>query len=481
MANSYEFDIPVNAKSIIKVIGVGGGGSNAVNYMYNKGIQGVEFIVCNTDLQALNLSPIPKKLQIGVNLTQGLGAGANPEKGREAALESKNEIREMLQENTRMLFITAGMGGGTGTGAAPIIAEIARELGILTVAIVTAPFTFEGRKKKQQAEKGIEALKKHSDTVLVISNDRLSEIYGNLKMSDAFAQADNILATAAKGIAEIITVEGYVNVDFEDVKTVMRNSGSAVMGSAKTEGEDRALRAAQEALNSPLLNNQSIRGAQKILLSVMSSEQAELQLDEFMSITEYIQNEAGEEAEVIFGNGIDPTLGDSIRVTIVATGFESPTTLDAPPSNKPPVVENTYKDNERSVVFNIKPIPNPESLQQEAATQEPADIRPIPMPEEEEDEIPEPPRKAEPTRIVHNLDDEPDGYEDVFDKHIELEREAQKQRELEAKRERLAREAEERIQRLKKLSSDVNQESFKEKLEIPAYLRRPQQPGRTEE
>ncbi len=253
--NDYKFEIPVTNKSIIKVIGVGGGGSNAVNYMYKKGIKGVEFIVCNTDVQALNLSPIPAKLQIGADLTEGLGAGANPEKGREAALESKNEIKDLLSNGTKMIFITAGMGGGTGTGAAPVIAEIARELGILTVAIVTTPFSFEGGKKMKQAEQGIASIKKNCDTVIVISNDRLREIYGNLKMSEAFAQADNVLANAAKSIAEIITEEGDVNVDFEDVKTVMRNSGAAVMGSAKTEGDNRALRAAQEALTSPLLNN----------------------------------------------------------------------------------------------------------------------------------------------------------------------------------------------------------------------------------
>ncbi|MEO1655315.1 MAG: cell division protein FtsZ, partial [Bacteroidota bacterium] len=313
----YEFNVPTNPKSIIKVIGVGGGGSNAVSYMYNKGIKDVEFIVCNTDVQALNLSAVPAKLQIGANLTEGLGAGANPEIGREAALESKEEIRELLSHYTKMLFITAGMGGGTGTGGAPVIAEIARELGILTVAIVTAPFTFEGKKKRKYAEAGVAALRETCDTLLIISNDKLLEIYGNLKMSEAFGQADNILATAAKGIAELITVPQYVNVDFEDVKTVMRNSGAAVMGSAKTEGDNRASRAAQEALNSPLLNNKSIHGAKKILLSIMSGDKSELQMEELTTITEFIEDKVGNDADMIFGTGLDTSLGNNIRVTII--------------------------------------------------------------------------------------------------------------------------------------------------------------------
>jgi cell division protein FtsZ len=321
--NSYKFDLPKHHKSIIKVIGVGGGGSNAVNHMFNQGIKDVEFVVCNTDSQALKGSPVPNKLQIGVTLTEGLGAGANPEKGKNAALESKEEIREMLSNETKMVFITAGMGGGTGTGAAPVIAKVAKELNILTVGIVTAPFAFEGRKKMEQAENGIKELKENCDTVLVILNDKLREVFGNLPITEAFAQADNVLTTAAKGIAEIITVPGYVNVDFEDVKTVMKNSGAAVMGSAKTTGENRARRAAEEAISSPLLNNTNIHGAQKILLSIISGDQAELQMDELTEITEFIQDAAGDDAEVIFGHGIDPELGESIRVTVIATGFES--------------------------------------------------------------------------------------------------------------------------------------------------------------
>lgn len=319
--NMYQFDLPSHHKSIIKVVGVGGGGSNAVNHMYSLGIKDVEFVVCNTDHQALESSSVPVKLQIGTNLTSGLGAGANPEKGRDAAMESKEEIRDLLSQDTKMIFITAGMGGGTGTGAAPVIAQVARELDILTVGIVTAPFVFEGKKKMSAAEAGIKELKKYCDTVIVIMNDKLREIHGNLSISEAFGKADNILTTAAKGIAEIITVPGYVNVDFEDVKTVMKGAGPAVMGSAKTVGDNRARRAAEEALNSPLLNQQNIYGAEKILLSIISGEEAELQMDELTDITDYIQEYAGDNAEVIFGHGVDSEMGENIRVTVIATGF----------------------------------------------------------------------------------------------------------------------------------------------------------------
>ncbi len=319
--NMYQFDLPSHHKSIIKVVGVGGGGSNAVNHMHSLGIKDVEFVVCNTDSQALESSAVPNKLQIGINLTSGLGAGANPDKGRSAAIESKEEIRDLLSQDTKMVFITAGMGGGTGTGAAPVIAQVSKELDILTVGIVTAPFAFEGKKKMEAANEGIQELKKYCDTVLVIMNDKLREVYGNLSIRDAFGEADNVLTTAAKGIAEIITVPGYVNVDFEDVKTVMKNAGPAVMGSAKTLGENRARRAAEEALNSPLLNQQNIFGAEKILLSIISGEEAELQMDELTDITDYIQEYAGDNAEVIFGHGVDSNLGEHIRVTVIATGF----------------------------------------------------------------------------------------------------------------------------------------------------------------
>jgi cell division protein FtsZ len=318
----YRFDLPKNQKSIIKVIGVGGGGSNAVNHMYGLGIKDVEFVVVNTDAQALKSSPVPLRLQLGANLTEGLGAGANPEQGRRAALETEDELRELLADNTKMVFITAGMGGGTGTGAAPIVARIAKELNILTVGIVTAPFMFEGKKKMAVAQAGIEALRENCDTVLVILNDKLREIYGNLAIRTAFSKADDILSTAARSIAEIITIHQDVNVDFEDVKTVMKDAGAAVMGSATEEGEGRAIRAAGSAISSPLLNNVDIKGAQKILLSIISGEEEELSMDELSDITEYIQEKAGDNAEVIFGQGIDPELGRSIRVTVIATGFE---------------------------------------------------------------------------------------------------------------------------------------------------------------
>jgi len=318
----YKFDLPSHHKSIIKVIGVGGGGSNAVNHMYSQGIKDVEFIVCNTDVQALSGSPIPNKLQIGIGLTDGLGAGANPERGKNAALESREEIREMLSNNTKMVFITAGMGGGTGTGAAPVIAKLAKELDIVTVGIVTAPFGFEGKKKILQAEQGIAELRMYCDTVLVILNDRLRDIYGNLSIREAFAKADNILTTAAKSIAEIITVTSDVNVDFEDVKTVMKDSGAAVMGSGIASGEGRGTRAVEEALSSPLLNNTDITGAKKILLSIMYGPDAELRMDELSEIADYIEARAGLEQDTIWGQGVDPELGDSIRVTVIATGFE---------------------------------------------------------------------------------------------------------------------------------------------------------------
>ena len=329
----YKFDLPKHHKSIIKVIGVGGGGSNAVNHMYKQGIKDVEFVVANTDLQALNSSPVPHKLQLGVNLTEGLGCGANPEVGRAAALESKDQIREMLM-GTKMVFVTAGMGGGTGTGAAPVIAKIAKDMDILTVGIVTVPFSFEGKKKMAQAELGIAGFRDCCDTVLIILNDKLREIYGNLAIGQAFGEADNVLTTAAKGISEIITLAGYVNVDFQDVRTVMLNAGAAVMGSAETRGENRAIIAAQQALASPLLDSRDIMGAKKILLSIISGEEAELQMDELTQITEYIQEQAGDEAEVIFGHGVDSMLSDRIRVTVIATGFVNEGKLERKTDNK---------------------------------------------------------------------------------------------------------------------------------------------------
>ncbi len=319
---TIKFDLPKNSSSIIKVIGVGGGGSNAVNFMYNQGIKGVDFIITNTDKQALETSPIVNKIQLGSSITDGWGAGSIPETGRKAALETIDEIKEMLQHNTKMVFITAGMGGGTGTGAAPVIAQIAKEMGILTVGIVTLPFSFEGRKRHQQAEQGLEELRKYVDTLLVICNDKLRELHGDLKLSEAFHRADNILTVAAKGIAEIITVTGYINVDFNDVNTVMRNSGAAIMGTGIAEGENRALKAVEMALSSPLLNDNDIVGAQNILL-YLSSGSEEISMDEVSEVTDFIQQAAGSTAEIIWGNGNDESLGDKMSVTLIATGFNT--------------------------------------------------------------------------------------------------------------------------------------------------------------
>lgn len=313
---------PKQRPAYIKVLGVGGGGSNAVNHMFTQGIKGVDFVVCNTDVQALESSPVPVKIEMGNK--GGLGAGSKPEVGRKAAEESLEKIKEALTEDTQMLFITAGMGGGTGTGAAPIIAQQARELGILTVGIVTLPFSWEGRRRKQQAEAGINEIKKYVDTLLVISNDKLREQYGNQTVSEAFAKADNVLTSAAKGIAELITVTGYINIDFQDVKTVIENSGKAIMGSATAEGEGRALLAIEEAMSSPLLDDNDIKGAQNILLYIMTGAE-DLTMDEITEITDYVQQECGSdnEADVIWGNGKDESLGNKIGITIIATGFNS--------------------------------------------------------------------------------------------------------------------------------------------------------------
>jgi len=317
-----KFAMPDDSKPIIKVLGVGGGGSNAVTYMFNKGITGVDFAICNTDNQAMNLSAVKNRIQLGPSLTEGRGAGSKPVIGRESCLESIDEVKDFFNEGTKMLFVTAGMGGGTGTGAAPVIAKAARELDILTVGIVTVPFTFEGRRRMKQAMEGLAELQKNVDTLIVISNDKLRKIHGNLNLSEAFAKADDILMTAAKGIAEIITVPGYVNVDFEDVNTVMRDSGVAVMGTASCEGDDRAIRAVEAALQSPLLEDNDIKGAQHILLNITSGTK-EVTMDEVFEITEYIQEEAGYGTDLIWGNCYDETLGEQISVTVVATGFET--------------------------------------------------------------------------------------------------------------------------------------------------------------
>jgi len=509
----YQFDLPKNHKSIIKVIGVGGGGSNAVNHMYNQGIKDVEFVVVNTDAQALKSSPVPLRLQLGANLTEGLGAGANPEKGKNAAIESKEDIRELLSDKTKMVFITAGMGGGTGTGAAPVIAKIAKDMDILTVGIVTAPFIFEGRKKMQSAQQGIEALRESCDTVLVILNDKLREIYGNLAIRSAFAKADNILTTAAKSIAEIITVHQDVNVDFEDVKTVMKDAGAAVMGSASEEGEGRAIRAAEKAIASPLLNNVDIKGAKKILLSIMSGEDDELSMDELSEITEYIQERAGDDADVIFGQGIDQDLGKAIRVTVIATGFEmdklsSDVTkkgieikaneasaeeendsikkvIDLESGKTSKVDEDAISEAGKTFTFTFnKPIftpANDENIQEETSNaskkeKEVESTKSVQVEDEdEESEFEFVPAQAEPKKVVFEFPSEKEESPEL------PEPDASKKEPVgvysndyyEQLRQKAIQKAYERFEKLKNLKTySQSPEEFKDKLETPAYIRK---------
>lgn len=316
-----EFDLPRDYNSIIKVIGVGGGGSNAVNHMFNKGIVGVDFIVCNTDRQALDISPVPYKIQLGTQLTDGRGAGMLPEVGMAAANENIDEIRELLSKNTKMVFVTAGMGGGTGTGAAPVIAKVAKDLGILTVGIVTIPFNFEGKKRRIQAEEGLNKMRENVDTLLVINNERLREFGKDMSLTDAFSYADDILTVAARGIAEVISVTGVINVDFNDVNTVLKNSGHAIMGSASAEGENRALEAVTSALSSPLLMDNEIDGARYVLLNITYGSK-EVMMDEITEITDYIQEAAGATADVIWGHGLDSSLGEKISITLIAAGLK---------------------------------------------------------------------------------------------------------------------------------------------------------------
>ncbi len=510
---AYKFELPKHHQSIIKVIGIGGGGSNAVNHMYGQGIKDVEFVVCNTDLQALNSSPIPYKLQIGANLTEGLGCGANPEVGRAAAVESKDQIREMLA-GTKMVFVTAGMGGGTGTGAAPVLAKIAKDMDILTVGIVTVPFLFEGKKKLAQAQLGIEALRASCDTVLVILNDKLREIYGNLSIGQAFAQADNVLTTAAKGIAEIITLAGYVNVDFQDVRTVMHNAGAAVMGSAETRGENRAIMAAQQALASPLLDNKDIMGAKRILLSIISGEEAELQMDELSEITEYIQEQAGDEAEVIFGHGVDPDIGDRIRVTVIATDFDAETIVIHKEEQKKvhdleksqsmfEQIDNSVNEKDKDI--ELKPVVEKE--EPVLKKQEPLLDKPVekkkeetlkPKEEKEEKEVKEErsytftlfEKTEEPVKNKTLFDDlesetEDEGEESLFNAEEEDEYELgndvssdqvlndEGMMEYRKTKERLQQQAKDRREKLKEAKKhEMTKEEFNEKWSLPAYLRR---------
>ncbi|MEQ8303786.1 MAG: cell division protein FtsZ [Cyclobacteriaceae bacterium] len=511
---AYKFELPKHHQSIIKVIGVGGGGSNAVNHMFRQGIKDVEFVVCNTDLQALNSSPVPYKLQIGTNLTEGLGCGANPEVGRAAALESKDQIREMLA-GTKMVFVTAGMGGGTGTGAAPVLAKIAKDMDILTVGIVTVPFMFEGKKKLAQAQAGVEALRASCDTMLVILNDQLREIYGNLSIGQAFAQADNVLTTASKGIAEIITLAGYVNVDFQDVRTVMHNAGAAVMGSAETRGENRASQAAEQALASPLLDNRDIMGAKRILLSIISGEEAELQMDELTQITEIIQEQAGDDAEVIFGHGIDPTIGDRIRVTVIATDFaaERKTVqaaieekkvhdLEKPQPSLFDQMDNSVNDRNEDVELKTTsrfdfPVKNEKSEVKPVLKKE-VEESPVDMEDEIEEEVEEEKEeraytftlfeKEKAPLIENSIEDEEDedeeGEDDLFSKdedEFELGKEVSSDQiineegmmEYRKTKERLEQQAKERREKMKRgKKQEMTKEEFNEKWSLPAYLRR---------
>ena len=319
--NNLPFDLPKNQSNVIKVIGVGGGGSNAINYMHSKGIKGVDFVVCNTDSQALENSQVENKIQLGITLTEGLGAGANPKVGEQAAVESFDDIRKMLETNTKMVFITAGMGGGTGTGAAPVISKLAKEMDILTVGIVTMPFQFEGKNRADQAKIGVDKLRKQVDALIVINNNKLRDIYGNLGFKEGFAKADEVLATASKGIAEVITHHYTQNIDLKDAKTVLSNSGNAIMGSAVASGTKRSIEAISSALDSPLLNDNRITGAKNVLLLIVSGK-AEITIDEIGLINDYIQERAGHSANIIMGVGEDNSLETSISVTVIATGFD---------------------------------------------------------------------------------------------------------------------------------------------------------------
>lgn len=344
---SISFDLPKNQSNVIKVIGVGGGGSNAINHMFKQGIKGVDFIVCNTDSQALQNSSVPNKIQLGMNLTEGLGAGANPDVGQQSAIESIADIEKMLDRGTKMVFITAGMGGGTGTGAAPVIAQLAKEREILTVGIVTIPFQFEGKVRQEQALLGIEKLRKQVDSLIVINNNKLREVYGNLGFKAGFSKADEVLATASRGIAEVITHHYTQNIDLRDAKTVLSNSGTAIMGSSVAEGENRAKDAIVSALDSPLLNDNKITGAKNVLLLIVSGSN-EITLDEIGEINDHIQVEAGHNANIIMGVGEDETLGDAIAVTIIATGFDVEQQNEIV-NTEPKKIIHTLEDEQRSV------------------------------------------------------------------------------------------------------------------------------------
>jgi len=471
------FDSPKEQSSIIKVLGVGGGGGNAVNHMFSQGIQGVDFILCNTDAQALENSAIPTKLQLGNTLTEGRGAGSKPEVGRNAAIEDLEKIKELLATNTKMLFITAGMGGGTGTGAAPVIAQVANEMDILTVGIVTIPFGFEGRKRRQLAMAGIEEMKKYVDTILIISNDKLRELHGNLVLSEAFGKADNILATAAKGIAEIITVTGYINVDFEDVKTVMKDSGVAIMGAGIAEGENRAIEAAEMALNSPLLNDNDIHGSHNMLLYIATGTENEISMDEVSEITDYIVDQAGEQCEVIWGSGTDKELGNKISITLIATGFEK---KDEPQKQESVQDKVIHELNRKETSQKIpSTAPNPTVTKSRNTITEPVLIKKdehhkqsvVEMSASDEQKAQQTKTKqqkeiVEPTLIIKYEDEE-----DVA-KHVYNEQTVEKPKEGKPQDER-ERKLSERAQKLRNMSYKFGKSKSIDELEnVPAYKRK---------
>ncbi|MBE0650196.1 MAG: cell division protein FtsZ [Bacteroidales bacterium] len=488
---------PKQKTSIIKVIGVGGGGSNAVNYMFKQGIEGVDFVVCNTDMQALSASPVPVKVQLGES---GLGAGSIPEVAEQAALDSLEKIKAVLDEDTEMVFITAGMGGGTGTGAAPVIAKFARENGLLTVGIVTLPFHFEGRRKMLKAKQGIEEIRKYVDTLLVISNDKLRGLYGDLGLGNAFSHADNVLATAAKGIAELITVHGYVNVDFNDVKTVMKDSGKAIMGSAIKEGEDRAIRAIEDAMSSPLLNDNNVYGAKNILL-YMTAGSDDITMDEITVITDYISDKCGEDsANVIWGRGIDENMGKRLGVTIIATGFDEEEQLNqlreiqAEQQPSPKIVFKDDTSDLKKSIFNLSDSYTPNTAKQEEPEEE---IRVVKKVSHDEDNIMESDSSINPdTRKVYSLDQDVDddrnehhssGSESDFFLPLDKDELMVKHTKpavpkptpkvvnepvpVTKDNSELNAQAKVRIQRLTELSALKPTDAFKEE-ETPAYLRR---------
>lgn len=392
--DSIAFDLPKNQSNVIKVIGVGGGGSNAINHMFRQGIKGVDFVVCNTDSQALENSPVPTKIQLGVNLTEGLGAGANPDVGEQAALESFDDLKNLLSSNTKMVFITAGMGGGTGTGAAPVIAKQAKEMDILTVGIVTSPFQFEGKTRNEQAQIGVEKLRKEVDSLIVINNNKLREVYGNLGFKAGFSKADEVLATASRGIAEVITHHYTQNIDLKDAKTVLSDSGTAIMGSAVASGSNRSKIAIEKALDSPLLNDNKITGAQNVLLLIVSGTD-EITLDEIGEINDHIQEEAGNSANIIMGVGEDESLDDSISVTIIATGFDTEQ-QDAIVNTETKKIIHTL-DEEQKVVRKLHSKPLTPPLDDE---QPKAQSKIVHTLEEDEEEVP----KAKNTDLSQNED-----------------------------------------------------------------------------